>query len=112
MGRAGIEPATVGLSGQPKSCDVPTLQGIHGSPMLPDNLRFDEAARTFTPLIDAKAAAKLLGVPAHLAARPSAREAHPAPSAWALRAFSAEDLRDWLRDTRIRPAGFNRTAER
>jgi excisionase family DNA binding protein len=68
--------------------------------------------RSFTPLIDAKAASGLLGVPYTwlLAQARAGRVPHHRLGHYVR--FDPDDLRQWLNDTRIGPAGLNHTAER
>jgi len=67
---------------------------------------------SFTPLIDAKAASALLGVPYTwlLAQARAGRVPHHCLGHYVR--FDPDDLRLWLNDTRIGPAGLNHTAER
>jgi excisionase family DNA binding protein len=60
-------------------------------------------AEPFTPLIDAKAAGELLGVPASwlLAQARAGRIPHHRLGHYVR--FSGADLRDWLRENRIEP---------
>jgi len=65
----------------------------------------------FTPLIDAKAASKLLGVP-HTWLLAQARAGHiPHHRLGHYVRFNPEDLREWLTEHRISP-GFNRDSTR
>jgi excisionase family DNA binding protein len=67
-------------------------------------------ARIFTPLIDAKAASRMLGVP-HTWLLAQAREGRiPHHRLGHYVRFNPEDLREWLKETRSMPGanGFHR----
>ncbi len=64
-----------------------------------------DQARPFMPLIDAKAAGELLGVPhTWLLAQARARNIPHHRLGHYVR-FNPEDLQEWLQETRITPAG-------
>ena len=64
-----------------------------------------DQAHPFTPLIDAKAAGELLGVPhTWLLAQARTRNIPHHRLGHYVR-FNPEDLREWLQETRIMPAG-------
>ena len=81
---------------------------------MPPSLRARNAydGHSFTPLIDAKAASGLLGVPyTWLLARARAgRVLHHRLGHYVR--IDPDDLRQWLNDRRIGPAALNHTAER
>ena len=66
-----------------------------------------DAARTFTPFIDAKAASKLLGVPyTWLLAQARAGQIPHHRLGHYVR-FNPDDVENWLKDTKIEPhAGY------
>ena len=73
-------------------------------------MRGVEEGRPFTPLIDAKAAGALLGVPYTwlLAQARAGRVPHHRLGHYVR--FNPEDLREWLKDTRIGPARLDHRA--
>jgi excisionase family DNA binding protein len=82
--------------------------------VIPD--RADDAPRTdtrhFTPLIDAKAASKLLGVP-HTWLLAQARDGRiPHQRLGHYVRFNPDDLREWLHETRSMPGGGLYQAQR